>query len=223
MTRNATTRAIVAGACAGVAACWGADDPTPNMPPAGATTGGDGTTFNHDNNAISLFDFVDRVAREGPPSFTSRLHSCLKLRYQTLGNVLTSVGIDITNPADPSAGKLYRDGMITLGAPNYARRVRENANVTTSGAAREFDLFATGADEVIAAVPLLERCKVAGRSAQLFDGNTCRADGITCLIGVPAQTAHVDRCSATVQRATDELTGKRLAVAALLAAAYTCE
>jgi hypothetical protein len=170
-----------------------------------------------------VFDLVDRLAKEGPPRFTSRVHGCLKLRYSTLGNVLTSVGIDLTSTADPSAGKLYRDGMIALGAPNYAKRVRENASVTTSGAAREFDIFATGADEVIAAVPRLERCKVAGASAQLFDGNTCRADGITCLIGVPAQTAHVEQCSFTVQRASDEATGKRLAVAALLAAAYTCE
>jgi hypothetical protein len=43
------------------------------------------------------------------------------------------------------------------------------------------------------------------------------------LIGTPAQAAHLDFCNITVSSASDPATGKRIAVAALLAAAYTCE
>ena len=60
--------------------------------------------------------------------------------------------------------------------------------------------------------------------AQLFDAaNTCRPDGITCLIGQPATSRHLDYCNLTVSTASNATVGKRLAVAALLAAAYTCE
>ena len=60
--------------------------------------------------------------------------------------------------------------------------------------------------------------------AQLFDAaNQCLADGITCLIGVPATAAHVAICNQTVARADDIESGKRLAVAVLAAAAHTCE
>jgi len=59
---------------------------------------------------------------------------------------------------------------------------------------------------------------------QLFDGgDACLADGISCLIGVPAEQAHVDHCNMTVHGATSLANGRRIAVAALLAAAYTCE
>ena len=211
----------------GVAACTTdttPDDPTGNTPPPGATTGSDGNTFDHDNNGISVWDLIERLQKEGPARYTSYVHSCPKVRVATLGNVLTSVGIDINNQTALSAGDLYRNGVTALGAANYPNRIRENIGVTTSGASREFDIFAAGAQEVIDKLPTLARCTVGGVGVQLFDANnSCRADGITCLIGVPAQAAHVDLCNLTVSRATDVTTGKRLAVAALLAAAYTCE
>src|SRR5262249_33654086 len=140
------------------------------------------------------------------------------------GNVLASLGVNVTNQTSLSAGDLYQNGGVALGQPNYASRIRENIAVTTSAMSREFDIFAAAADEVIAAVPNLTRCQVGGVGAQMFDANNnCRADGITCIIGAPAQPAHLDFCNITVQQASDPATGKRIAVAALLAAAYTCE
>ena len=60
--------------------------------------------------------------------------------------------------------------------------------------------------------------------AQLFDAaNTCRPEGITCLIGTPATSAHLEFCNLTVTSGSDVTVGKRLAVATMLAAAYTCE
>jgi hypothetical protein len=123
-----------------------------------------------------------------------------------------------------SAGALYSSGFNAMGGPNYANRIRENINITTSAMSRAFDVFAAASADIITAVPTLARCQVNGVGAQIFDGsNACRADGISCLIGVPATPAHLDFCQITVNSAADVETGKRIAVAALLAAAYTCE
>jgi hypothetical protein len=205
-------------------ACDPSDDPPSNMPPPGGTTGGDGTTFNHDNDAINVYDFVDRLNKEGPPSYTSHMHSCFKIRYSTLGTLLTSLGVDLARTTYPSAAALYRDSAAALGAPDYANRIRENRAITTAGAARMFDIFIAAADEIVSGLPALQRCKTGGVGVQLFDGSDrCLADGITCLIGVPAMQAHVDQCTQTVQRATTPAIGRRLAVAVMLAAAHTCE
>jgi hypothetical protein len=209
-----------------LAACGGLDDTTsPTEPPSGGTSGGEDSTFDHDNSGFNPFDVIDQLEKQGPPRFTSRVHGCVKVRYETLGNILRSVGVDTANATNLSAGQLYRDGDFALGAPNYGNRIRENLDITTSGASREFDIFAAAADEVIAAVPTLARCTVNGTGAQIFDPTTnqCRADGISCLLGVPAQAAHLDFCNLTVSGADDVATGKRIAVAALLAAAHTCE
>ena len=223
MNRFGYTLAILASSVL-ASACTDETPPTEELPP-GSTTGNEDTTFDHDNDQISPWDLLERLQKEGPPRYTSRVHSCPKLRYQTLGTVLGSLGVNVANTTALSAGDLYRNGANALGSPNFANRIRENIAITTSGASREFDIFAAGADEIIAAVPNLARCQVNGVGAQLFDPatNACRADGIACLIGMPAQAAHLDFCNITVSSASDPATGKRIAVAAILAAAYTCE
>src|SRR5690606_27459609 len=65
-----------------------------NTPPPGSTSGGETTTFDHDNSTISPWELLDRLQQEGPPSFTSRMHSCPKVRYATLGTVLTQIGVN---------------------------------------------------------------------------------------------------------------------------------
>jgi len=71
--------------------------------------------------------------------------------------------------------------------------------------------WAAAAPEIITANPTL------------FNGNTCVQDTITRLIGVPASMAHVELCNLTISRATTVDIGKRLAVAVMMAAAYTCQ
>jgi hypothetical protein len=200
------------------------DDVDDNTPPPGSTSGGEDTTFDHENDGISPWDLVDRLTKEGPPRYTSRVHACPKVRYNTFGAVLRSVGVNTGSNTNLSAGQLYNQGANAMGAPNYANRIRENIDVTISGASRAFDIFAAAAPEIITAVPTLTRCQVGGQPAALFNGNNqCEASGISCLIGVPAQAAHLDICNLTIQRASTPDVGKRLAVAALMAAAYTCE
>ncbi len=191
------------------------------VPPT-STTGGVDTTYDHDNAGYSPWEYIERLQQEGPPRYTSKVHSCPKVRYQTLGTILGSLGVNMAATDPLSANQLYRNGQNAMGAPNFANRIRENIGVTTSGASRTFDIFAAAADEIIAAVPTLERCQIGGVGVQLFDGDACRTDGITCVLGVPATPAHLEFCNAAVRSATAGQ-GQRIAVASMLAAAYTCE
>jgi hypothetical protein len=223
MTRLATLAILAASVLAPACTEQLPSSPPPaNVPPPGSTSGDTGTTFDHDNNTISPWDLLDRLTIEGPPSYTSHVHSCPKVRYVTLGNVLSDLGINPTNTTNLSAGQLYTGGYAAMGGPNYAARVRENISITTSGASREFDIFAAAADEVINAFAnnTLARCP----GAVLFDAsNACQASGLTCLLGTPATMSHIALCTETVTRASSVTQGKRLAVAVMLAAAYTCE
>jgi hypothetical protein len=209
------------------AACGGVDDgTTPDDPTPGGTSGNEETTFDHDNGDFNPFDLIDRLAEEGPPRFTARVHSCAKVRVRTLGNVLKSLGVNMADNTNLSAAQLYTSGFNALGGPNYVNRIRENINITTSSASREFDIFAAAAPQIIANINTLERCKVNGVGAELFDSNNnARVDGVTCLLGQPAQAAHLDFINITVHdpQVASIDAGKQIAVAALLAAAYTCE
>jgi hypothetical protein len=232
MTRLGYTLTILFGAS--LVACSGSidgGDIPDDQPLAGSTSGSVDNTFDHENDSVSVWTLIDRLQKEGPPTFTSHMHACTKVRYATLGNVLAGLGVDVTaaNPPESSAAALYKAAVNSIGSPNYANRIRENIGVTTSGASAEFDIFAAGADEITAALPNLDRCKVGGVGPTMFDtNNQCNAAAITCLIGTPARPEHVDICNKSILYASDHaaptpVIGKRLAVATLLAAAYTCE
>ena len=80
------------------------------------------------------------------------------------------------------------------------------------------------APEIIATMPSRPECMVGGVGATMFNElDQCSADGISCLIGVPATAAHIELCNATVTNASDTTKGKAMAVAVLAAAAHTCE
>jgi hypothetical protein len=227
MTRFGHTLTILFGASLGVAACTDSIDTTtaPPDPTSTGTTGGSDDTFDHDNNGISVWDLIDRLTKEGPPSFSAQVHGCTKPRVATLGNILTSVGINAANTAASSAGQLYTSGIAAMGGPNFGARVPETLAVSISGASREFDIFASGATEIITNVPNLARCKDAsGTAAAVFDASgKCQASGLTCILGVPATQAHLDLCNLTISRASTPQIGQRLAVAVMMAAAFTCE
>ena len=224
MSRFGYTFAILASSVL-ASACTDETEPV-NAPPSGGTSGDETSTFDHDNSGISPWELLDRLQQEGPPTYTSKVHSCSKVRYATLGNILRSLSITIpaTAPAagDVTAGALYYTGDNAMGTANYANRIRENIGISTSGASRLFDIFAAAADPIIAnfAANTITRCP----NAVLFDtAGSCQVSGITCLIGAPATTRHLDYCNLTVASASDTTVGKRLAVATLMAAAYTCE
>lgn len=192
--------------------------------PTGNASAGTENTFDHPDSNIDVWELLDRMKAEGPPRYAARMHACAKLKYDTLGRLLGSRGVDLAATGALSAGKLYRDGDQALGAPNFAARQRESRELTTATASKMFDIFVQAAPEIIAAMPGLPACQVAGQGASMFNAdNQCNPDGITCLLGVPATPSHLELCNLAVTRASDVEKGKRIAVASLLAAANTCE
>lgn len=215
---------LAALATTALAACAQDDAGEPAPLPEGNASGGEGNTFDHPDTQVDVWELLERLQAEGPPKYTSRVHSCTKVRFATIGRLLASRGVDLGNLADLTAGDLYATGDQALGAPNYAARVRENAEVTTAGASRLFDIFVAAAPEIIANMPNRAECQIGGVGATMFDAsNACNPDGIACLTGMPATASHIELCNLTVQRASDPELGKRMAVAVLAAAAHTCE
>lgn len=167
---------------------------------------------------------LEREQREGPPRYTSRLHSCAKMRVATLGNVLASRGVNLDATDALSAGRIYRTSTVALGAANYAARTRENIELGVATASKIFDIYVQAAPEIIANLPTRPACQRNGQPAQLFDANNrCVEAGVSCLIGTRATADHLAICNETIKRAADPESGKRLAVALLAAAAHTCE
>lgn len=231
MTRIGTTLTLLLGASLSLAACSDSIETPPADDGPGGDTTGEGTTggldntFDHDNDSISVWDLINRLTVEGPPSFTSHMHSCSKVRYATLGNVLTSLGVNTADTAQFSAGALYKAAATSMGVANYTQRTREVISLSTSGMSSAFDIYAAGATTITAALATSDRCKVAGvNGPALFDAaNKCNIDAISCLLGQPATQAHVELCELTITKASTPDIGKNIAVAALLAAANTCE
>ncbi|HEY0193792.1 MAG TPA: hypothetical protein VGC42_21900 [Kofleriaceae bacterium] len=234
MIRFGTTLTILFGASLRLAGCsdsietggndTGSDGPGGDTTATG-TTGGSGNTFDHEDDSISVWDLINRLSVEGPPSFTSHMHSCSKVRYATLGNVLTSLGVNTADTTAFSSGALYKAAATSMGVANYTARIRESITLSTSGMSAAFDIYAAGAKTITDALTTATRCQVAGAAGPaLFDAsNKCNIDAITCLIGQPATQGHVDICNLSVTKASTPDIGKQIAVAALLAAAYTCE
>jgi len=199
------------------------DVPDEELPPGNAS-GGEGNTFDHPDSVPDPWDLLERMQEQGPPSYSSRVHSCPKLRYATIGHLLESLGVNLNATAELSAGNMWRTSDQALGAPNYAARSRENLELTTASASKLFDIFSQAAPEIIAAMPTLEHCTVGGLPARMFnDFGQCTPDGISCLIGVPAQAGHIEICNELVTRASTPEKGQVLAVATLLSAGHTCE
>lgn len=220
---------LAATACAGDAPGDGVPDgdgaggeTAPNEQPGGAS-GGQDNTFDHPDIQQDVWKLLERLQEEGPPEYTARVHSCPKIRYRTIGQLLASRGVNLAG-GEGSAGAIYGGAGQTLGEPNYGARLRENLDLTTASASKLFDIFAQAAPEIIAAMPTLPQCMVGGVGARLFNEfDQCLADGVSCLIGVQASASHMEICNQTVANASDPERGKVMAVALLAAAAHTCE
>ncbi|MSP61345.1 MAG: hypothetical protein EXR72_13570 [Myxococcales bacterium] len=210
-------------------------DETPYIPPSQEpspggelTVGGAEMTFEHTLDDRDPFDILKQKQEEGSPLVSTRLHSCQKMSYAALGALLTSRGVDLNAKAAakalPTAGDLYRSGSQALGAPTYLARIREPTQLTTAGATKLMDVFVQAAPEIIKKMPSLAACMNDGQPTKMFaaDG-TCNLDGVSCLIGAPATAQHVKLCTQLVNEASSTQVGQQLAVAAILAAAHTCE
>jgi hypothetical protein len=208
------------------------DDPTDNGTDAseGAFEGGENNTFDHDNDlsangGTDPFEILKQRQEEGPPEIRTRLHSCQKPQIAAIGNMLVDFGVDLNATANPdTAGELFQAGQDALGAANYLSRSGETITWTNSGSTKMQDIWVQAADEIIAAMPNVAHCQVAGIGVEMFDENDqCVEDAVTCLIGRPASADHLAICNHIVATADTPDEGKSLAVAAMVAAAHTCE
>lgn len=189
---------------------------------SGGTAGGQGNTFDHENNDPDPFAVLQRIQEQGPPEISTKMHSCQKMRYATLGSVLSQLGVNMGATGATSAAQLYLKGGQAMGAPNYGARVAESIELTTAGATKLFDILVQAAPEIIAAIPNV--AKKNGVAIQMFDaGGKCTADGIAFLQGAPATQAQIDLCNNVLGSASSAQIGQTLAVATLMAAAHTCE
>jgi hypothetical protein len=199
-------------------------DPNLGLAPTD-TSGGENNTFDHDNTAPDPFEVLAKIQDEGAPEISTRMHSCSKMKYATLGNLLTALGVNLAKTGTPmTAGQLYKGGGPALGMPNFGARVREALESTTASDTKLFDIFAQAAPEIIAAMPNAALCKVAGASTSMFDTNgNCTQAGVSCLQGAPATQAQVDLCTTAITSGSTTPIGQAIAVASILAASHTCE
>ena len=191
------------------------------------TGGGDQASHNNDPNAAAQGESGGTPAETsqqsdqqvGSAEVVSRLHSCGKIQYAALGSILSTRGINMAATGATTAGAMYKNGSASLGVANYQGRVPENVFHSTASMAKQMDIFVMAASEVQTALATSTGCQTA-----IVDGSgKFSKDGISCIIGKPARQEHVDLANQAVTQAPDQATGIRIAIAALLNAAHTCE
>lgn len=137
-----------------------------------------------------------------------------------------------------STAYVYCNDRLTLGLTNYTGRISEPTSLNTAAATKIMDLFVTAAVEIIPSnssglMRLTAPACMTGSptvGAIMFNAdNTCNEEGITCLQGYPATADQVALCSRVATQAvaasgfTQVVSGRRLAVATILAGSDVCE
>jgi hypothetical protein len=207
----------------------GRSDGTGGSNDPNATAGGPDTTFDHSNDPGAAVPGADPTAPEpsqarvvGSPEVTARLHSCGKLTYASLGKILATRGMDgkgTGRPAGSQSGlQIYNASSAALGAANYSGRVPEAPFASTSNMSKMFDVFAMASYDVVSANYTATAC---GATKVLGADGKFTKDGISCIIGKPATDAHVALANEAITKNPTD--GAKIAIAALLSAAHTCQ
>lgn len=212
---------------------------------------GGGTSFNHpaepnsgDNGISDPVAVKALEAQIGTPEVVARLHGCTKVTVRSLRNMLVTRGVDMTAPTGGGGGGglprdddkdgngggnnapqptdaagLFFEGQAALGAANYGGRIPEALFASTSAMAKQFDIYVAASSEIATNYAQATGCT----GTTLLNGNNLTREGISCLIGKPATDEHVTLANNLVASAADPQAGQRIAIAALLQAAHTCE
>ncbi len=211
--------------------------PVSEAPPGGQSTNGQ-QSFDHANDPGESgqkdpFEILKERAEEGPPQIRTRLHSCGKIPYSSLGAFLSSRGVNIQSIQPKSAGLLYQTGGDALGAAKFDAREGERLFLTTAGATKLFDIFVQSAPEIIQNISdpaKAPACALNGTSRPMFDAadGSCVRESLSCIMGRPATEDDLILCDLMIAQANPndmaDLNRKRvIAVAAFLSAAHTCE
>jgi hypothetical protein len=137
----------------------------------------------------------------------------------------------VASPESP--GFLYSTAEDAFGVPKMDSRRSEKDGHTTASAMRLFDIFIQAAPQIIANIDdptAAPACVLDGLSRPMFhpaDGS-CIEESISCLLGTPATEDHVLLCNLILDKAdpldaADVIRKQHIAVAAMLAAAHSCE
>jgi hypothetical protein len=104
-----------------------------------------------------------------------------------------------------------------LGDANYAGRVGEASFASTSAMSKMFDIYTMSSYDAVADNFNAPACP----GVKVLEAGKFTKDGISCLMGKPATDEHVAIANdAIAKNPTD---GAKIAVAALLSAAHTCQ
>jgi hypothetical protein len=206
--------------------------------PGGSDTSGK-DSFDHTNDpgesgSKDPFEILKERAEEGPPQIRTRLHSCTKIPYTSIGDFLTSRGVNMKSNTAKTAGQIYQAGGDALGIAKFDAREGERYFHTTAGATKLFDIFVQAAPDIIANISnpaLAPACSLNGQNKAMFDeqdGVSCVRDSLSCIMGRPATADDMILCDLMLAQAkpgdaADLIKKKNITVAAFLSAAHTCE
>lgn len=195
----------------------------------GETSGGEDSTFDHSNDSPAAPGTNEQppepgqIRLVGSPEVTSRLHSCGKLTVSSFGTILASRGLTGQGQGRPngsqSGQQIFNAGATAaaLGAANYNGRVPEAPFASTSTMSKMYDIFVMSSYDAVSDNFNAPACP----GVKVLEGGKFTKDGITCLMGKPATDEHVAIANdAIAKNPTD---GAKIAVAALMSAAHTCQ
>lgn len=183
--------------------------------------------IDHDGIIGDIGD-VFKDGRQVPPAEGEKLHSCGKIRYETFVKILSSRGINTGNTDPNSVGGLLKRAQPVWGQANFAGRIAETTRNSTSSLVSLEDITIAVAEELILPTNA-EGLWASGdcMGEKLFDDKSCNRDGFACLLGVSPTQRQLDLCNKMVADVStgisDEITRKRLTVAAMTGVAYLCD
>lgn len=183
--------------------------------------------LDHDDILDNVGD-IFKDGRQLTAAEGEKLHSCGKLRFETFSRILRSRGLNLDNTNAGSVGALVKRAQPVWGVANFFARVPEATRNSTSSLVSLEDIMIAMAEELITPTNS-EGVWMSGacQGAKLFDGKLCSRDGLACLVGSTPTDRQMDLCnnmtSDTAAGVADELTRKRLAVAAIAGVAFLCD
>lgn len=231
MKKQSLLRGLGLAAALGLAFCSNqAETPTPTDPLQTAQQeAGPDYGLNHDdilNNIGNIFT----DGRQVSPAVGEKLHSCGKVRYGTITNILSSRGINVTNTAANSAGALLTRSKGVWGVANFPGRASETIRDTTSSLVSLHDILLAAAEEWVTAANMdgaYPGTVTVCTGAKLFNNNTCDKDGFACLMGATPSQNQLAACTSMINDATAGVTvaldRRRLAVASMVGTVAMCD
>lgn len=183
--------------------------------------------IDHDGIIGDIGD-VFKDGRQVPPAEGEKLHSCGKLRYETFVKILASRGINTGNTDPNSVGGLLKRAQPVWGQANFAGRIPETTRNSTSSLVSLEDIAIAMAEELVLPTNA-EGAWMSGdcMGEKLFDDKSCNRDGFACLLGVTPTQRQLDLCNKMVTDVStgisDEITRKRLTVAAMSGVTNLCD